>query len=141
MRTKRPSSRKMLMEAFGERVRKLRLQRGLTQRKLAELAGCETLLISRYERGAGLPNLDTLVALSAALQVSTDELATGRQPSEARTEVPIQNVVLLDRFRSLQDLPRDDQEMVVKLVDAVIANRRVDEALGTTRRRSVRRGS
>lgn len=129
------------MQAFGERLRKFRLQRGLTQRQVAELAGCDTILISRYERGSGLPNLDTLVALAGALQVSTDELAVGRKPAEASSQIPIQNVVLLDRFRSLQDLPRSDQDMVVKLVDAVITNRRVDEAMAPTRRRSARRGS
>jgi transcriptional regulator with XRE-family HTH domain len=140
MKAKEVSNRKMLMQVFGQRVRKLRLQRGLTQRQLAELAGCETLLISRYERGAGLPNLDTLVALAGALQVSTDELALGRKPSEGSGEIVIQNVVLLDRFRSLQNLPRDDQDMVVKLVDAVIANRRVSEALTPARRRASHRG-
>lgn len=128
------------MQAFGSRLKRLRLKRGLTQKQVAELAGCETILISRYERGSGLPNLDTLVALTDALQVSTDELTLGRKPSEAVTDIPIQNVVLLDRFRALQDLPRADQDMVVKLVDAVIANHRVDEALTQVRGRPAKRG-
>jgi len=45
------------MRAFGDRVRALRLQQGLTQEKLAELAGisaAEVGFIERAEREAGL---------------------------------------------------------------------------------------
>lgn len=124
----------MLLKNFGVRLRKLRSDRGLTQRQLADLVGCETMLISRYERGAGLPKLDTLVGLAEALRISTDELALGRKPSEAGGETPIQNVLLLERFRELQALPREDQTTLVKVIDAVIKSRKAESVFVPARR-------
>lgn len=132
-RTKRPS-RKTMTKAFAARLKKLRRERGLTQRDLAKLVGCETVLISRYERGEGLPKFDTLVALAGTLRVSTDELTLGRDPSDAGKELPIHNVLLLERFQELEALPREDQSMVIELVDAVIAKRKVQAVLASTRR-------
>lgn len=132
-RRKRPSL-KVMSKSFAGRLKKLRRDKGLTQKDLAQIVGCETVLISRYERGEGLPKFDTLVMLSEALRVSTDELALGRSPSEAAKEPPIQNVLLLERFRELESLPREDQTMVIQLVDAVIAKRRVEAALAPARR-------
>ena len=123
-----------MSKAFAARLRKLRRDKGLTQRELAGLVGCETVLISRYERAEGLPKFDTLVTLADVLRVSTDELALGRAPSDPPKEPPIHNVLLLERFRELETLPREDQTMVIHLVDAVIAKRRVEAALSPVRR-------
>lgn len=123
-----------MSKAFAQRLRKIRQAKGLTQRELAKLVGCEVVLISRYERGEGLPKFDTLVTLAEALHVSTDELTLGRGPDHTSTEPPIQNVLLLERFRELQTLPREDQTMVIQLVDAVIAKRRIEAALTPARR-------
>lgn len=123
-----------MSKSFAGRLKKLRRDKGLTQKDLAQIVGCETVLISRYERGEGLPKFDTLVMLAEALRVSTDELTLGRSPSEASKEPPIQNVLLLERFRELEGLPREDQTMVIQLVDAVIAKRRVEAALAPARR-------
>jgi transcriptional regulator with XRE-family HTH domain len=132
-RRKRPSL-KVMAKAFATRLKKLRTDKGLTQRDLAKLVGCETVLISRYERGEGLPKFDTLVMLAEVLRISTDELALGRSPSEPPKEPPIQNVLLLERFRELETLPREDQTMVIQLVDAVLAKRRMEAALSPVRR-------
>ena len=123
-----------MAKAVATRLKKLRTEKGLTQRDLAKLVGCETVLISRYERAEGLPKFDTLVTLAEVLRVSTDELALGRSPGEAPKEPPIQNVLLLERFRELETLPREDQTMVIQLVDAVLAKRRMEAALAPARR-------
>ena len=132
-RRKRPSL-KVMSKAFASRLKKLRQEKGLTQKDLARLVGCEMVLISRYERGEGLPKFDTLVTLAEVLHVSTDELTLGRTPSDAPKEPPIRNVLLLERFRELESLPREDQTMGIQLVDAVIAKRRVEAALVPSRR-------
>ena len=81
-----------MSKAFAAWLGKLRRDKGLTQCELPKLVGCETVLISRYERARGLPKFDTLVMLAEALRVSTDELALGRTPSDPPKEPPIHNV-------------------------------------------------
>lgn len=122
------------MKDFGLRLRDIRTEKGLSQRQLAELVHCETMLISRYERGTGLPKMETLIALARALRISLDELATGEKPGEASVEPAIKNVLLLERFRDLETLPREDQAVALKLLDALIAARSVENAMARARR-------
>ncbi len=62
------------MVEFGERLRKLRKERNLTQRGLASLIGVKNSVISFYEVGDRTPSLEVLIKLSKALHISTDVL-------------------------------------------------------------------
>lgn len=62
------------MVEFGNRLRKLRKDRNLTQRQLAELIGVKNSVISFYEVGERTPSPDVLRKLAMALHVSTDFL-------------------------------------------------------------------
>lgn len=59
---------------LGKRIKEIRKRRGLTQEKLAELAGIETPSMSNIENGKNYPNHETLEKLSVALDVSPYEL-------------------------------------------------------------------
>ena len=63
--------------AFGERVRRLRLQRGLSQEALAEQAGLHWTYISGVERGRRSPGLNVIAKLAAALHVTLGKLVEG----------------------------------------------------------------
>lgn len=83
--------------------------------------------------------MGTLYALSTQswarpLRVSLSELATGRKPANAVPGIPIRNVLLLERFRDLETLPKDDQSVAMKLLDALIAARNVETAVARARR-------
>jgi transcriptional regulator with XRE-family HTH domain len=66
---------------FGQRVKKLREQRGLTQRDLADRAGLTRETISNYERGERSdPPLSAITALAKALQVPVAELTAEPEP-------------------------------------------------------------
>ena len=134
MKATRAVKRKSLLREFGTRLRELRTERGLTQRQLAELVGCETMLISGYERGIGLPKLDTLVALAGALELSLDFLVFGKASPGGEDRPTIHNVLLLQRFRDLEGLPREDQAVAMKLLDALIGTRQMEAAMATARR-------
>ena len=62
------------MVEFGERLRRLRKERKLTQQQLAELIGVKNGVISFYELGDRIPSPDVLRKLALALHVSTDFL-------------------------------------------------------------------
>jgi transcriptional regulator with XRE-family HTH domain len=61
-------------ELFGERLREVRLARGLTQGQLAELCGTSVAAISHLERGTKVPTLTTLVRLADALECRVTKL-------------------------------------------------------------------
>jgi transcriptional regulator with XRE-family HTH domain len=56
--------------AFGGRVRELREDRGLSQEKLADLAGIHRTYMSSVERGQRNVGLDNIFAIARALKVS-----------------------------------------------------------------------
>lgn len=53
---------------FGERVRELRLKRGLTQVELSDRSGFPQGRISEIENGTRVPNLLTILRLAVALE-------------------------------------------------------------------------
>src|SRR3954471_8861584 len=64
-------------ETIGTRLKRLRLQRGLSQRDLSS-PGVSYAYISRIEAGARTPSVKALRKLSQKLKVSVEYLETGR---------------------------------------------------------------
>lgn len=58
-----------LARQFGLRLRRVRLESGLTQEDLAQRAGVDRTFPGRVERGETSPTLVTLVRLADALEV------------------------------------------------------------------------
>lgn len=62
------------MILLGTRLKKLRLEAGLTQKELGELVGVTKVSVCCYENGTRLPSLETLVDLANTLKVDVDYL-------------------------------------------------------------------
>lgn len=62
-----------LRRRFGERLRELRKQAGLSQEQLAERAHLSVDFVSLMERGINAPSFETLEKLSEALGVPVRE--------------------------------------------------------------------
>lgn len=60
--------------AIGQRVRRIRKARKMTQEKLAEYANISTVYISHIETGSAKPSLPVVVAIADALDVRVDSL-------------------------------------------------------------------
>ena len=66
---------------LGERLARLRNQKGLSQDALAEALGVSRQSVSKWETDASIPELDKLVRLSGLFGVSLDELVSGSSPA------------------------------------------------------------
>ena len=62
---------------IGGLIRRLRQERGMTQRQLAERMGISDKAVSKWERGMGCPDLSLLPDLSDIFHVGLDQLLTG----------------------------------------------------------------
>lgn len=60
---------------IGNRIRRARQDKGLTQNELAEAMGTSMAVISRYESGRRVPSAKTIVAVASALDISPLSLA------------------------------------------------------------------
>jgi transcriptional regulator with XRE-family HTH domain len=63
--------------AFGERVRRARVARGLSQEELADVAGLHRTYVGSAERGLRNVSLHNILRLAKALQVRPGELLDG----------------------------------------------------------------
>jgi len=64
----------LFRKRFGQVLRELRLEHGLSQEALADAAGCHVNHVSFLERGLRSPNLLVVFDLAAALGITPSEL-------------------------------------------------------------------
>jgi transcriptional regulator with XRE-family HTH domain len=69
-----PRRRKADEELFGEVLREIRLERGLSQEALALASDRHRTYISLLERGVASPSLRTIASLAEALKVKPSEI-------------------------------------------------------------------
>ncbi len=91
-------------ESFGDRLRKERDAKKLSQAELADKTGFQPSAISHFESGRRSPSFDNLKRLADALNVTIDYLI-GRK-SEPTTAGPAAEQL----FRDFEQMSSDDQE-------------------------------
>ena len=115
--------------AFGERLARLRAERGLTQTQLADLIESSQRAISRYETVAELPPASVLVKLAKALDVTSDELLGLRPPKKA--PAPKQDPEtkrLWRKFQQVRSLPEKDRRAVIRLINSLVTSTHPERA-------------
>src|SRR5437762_14173889 len=78
MRLVQPDPSPAAGETIGERLKRLRLERGFSQRELSA-PGVSYAYISRIEAGTRQPSVKALRRLAAKLEVSAEYLETGSE--------------------------------------------------------------
>ena len=87
-------------KSIGIRIKKLRLEKKMTQAQLAERIGVGTTHISHIETGNAIPSLDALVGIINALGCSADELLC----NEIAKDRPLLNSWLTELVEDCSDL-------------------------------------
>jgi transcriptional regulator with XRE-family HTH domain len=115
-----------VLAELGERIRLYRKERQLSQAELGRLTSSHPRLISKYENGEAAPSVDKLKKIAEALHLSTDALVYDRAP-DFDIKKTIRNVRLLEMFRIADRMDKKDQEAVMRLIDAMVAKKRLHE--------------
>lgn len=59
---------------IGEKIRRLRIQKGMSQARLGEMLSVSQDTISLWKTGKSLPDIETLVRICAIFDVTSDYL-------------------------------------------------------------------
>lgn len=102
------------MSGLGERLRKLRLERKLTQREVAEQLGIGVSTLGMYEGGWREPDLDTLMKLARFYGVTTDYLV-GVDDSELSPEDQLRRLGAYLRGSGATD---EDVELILQILES-----------------------
>ena len=113
---------KDIRKAFGKRIKELRKQKRWSQKELAAKLDSKLSILNKYECGFHIPPAEKLIRLAELFNTTVDYLLTGNRSEER----PLHNFRLLERFRTLEDFQEEDQETVIKLIDAMIVKNQVE---------------
>lgn len=102
-----------------EIIRELRKKKGLTQQQLAEKVGISNVSLSNYERGAQMPDLNTLARIAVELDVSTDILL-GISDEITESEMPRTDEARI-LAKGIDKLPKEQREQALSVVRAMFA--------------------
>lgn len=69
----------------GELIRRLRTEKGLTQREIAERMNISDKTVSKWERGCGGPDISLLSDLASVLEVGAEALLSGSLETNTHT--------------------------------------------------------
>lgn len=103
--------------SLGKRIKNQRVKKGITQMKLAEMAGLARSYIGQIESGLKNASLDTIVGIANALKVSADDLLSdslehtnSRTTSDADYILldcsPSEEKILTKNMKSLREIIR-----------------------------------
>ena len=124
--TMKKTNREQVRVEIGTRVAAARKAAGMSQVQLAAALGIPQSTVSFYECGQGDLPSSLLVALVDVLGVGVHELLG---ISESGPQKPGPKGYLQERFEAVREMPRKDQQFVVKFLDQVL------EDYGRRRRR------
>jgi transcriptional regulator with XRE-family HTH domain len=80
----KPTQRRGAQQLFATNMRRIRLERKLTQEKVAEAAGLHPNYISSVERGERNISIGNIENIAFALGVSMSDLVADSQPTEKK---------------------------------------------------------
>jgi transcriptional regulator with XRE-family HTH domain len=114
-RTKTPRHAQTETETIGQRLARIRRERGLTQVELAEKLSLAQPVVSDYERGELRLHGELIVKLTHILGVSAEELL-GLEKTKGNG-ASIKNRRLARRLQEIDRLPRRDQQALLRTID------------------------
>jgi transcriptional regulator with XRE-family HTH domain len=103
---------------FGDNLKKIRIEKNISQQELADAISSHSTHISRYERNMAAPSIDVVKKIGEALDVSIDTLIYGQQDEKAKTS--LKDTDLLNLFTKVQLLDKQDLNAVKSMLKAYI---------------------
>lgn len=109
--------------SLGEKIKKLRNEKGLSQEKFGKKTGIHPNHVGKYEANKTVPSADKLRKIAEVLEVSADYLLFDNSPKTGIIEV--NDPELLEKFTTIDKMAEKDQETIKNLLDAMILKNQV----------------
>ena len=121
-----------------ENIIRLRKEKGWSQTELGQKIGSHLTHINRIETGKYMPSLEALVKIAEVFQVPLDYLVFSDEGSY--TPIKIEDEPLAERMKLVNNLSEEDRKVVVRVIDAILTEKKMldlltrREVVGATRR-------
>lgn len=99
-----------LAKIIGQRIRNYRMSKGLSQEKLAEMAGCHPTYIGQLERGEKNATIESVEKIVSALEVSMSQFFEGLGAQSTGRNIP------LECYELIAAKPEKEQEQIHRIL-------------------------
>jgi transcriptional regulator with XRE-family HTH domain len=110
---------------FAARLKQLRLQKGFSQKDVAELIGINITNYGNYERVDAIPSAESLQKLAGIFEVSIDYLLTGRAADALVANIADKE--LLKLFQEIEKFSDTDKEHVKFVLESIVKNKKLQQ--------------
>ena len=109
-------------QKFGAFVAQCRKEKKMTQVDLAAKLNVTDKAISRWERGVGFPDINTIEPLAAALDVSVAELMKSERIDESKVSVTMNNQIVNNTLNFAENQIRQERKTVLAIIGCLTAS-------------------
>ena len=106
-------------QSLGARIRRYRLEQGLTQTQLGKLVGVSQRVVAYYEVKGVSPPPELLTRIADALKVSIEALFGRKKGPKSGVTEPTRNVRRQRHIKRLDELPAADRKAIFRIIDAL----------------------
>jgi transcriptional regulator with XRE-family HTH domain len=100
---------------IGNKIVKLRKERGWSQKHLAKKIGTSGPIIGRYERDEMIPSVEVAKKLANAFEITMDYLV-----DDTGTTVEIKDRHMLERFIAIEQLEQEEKKTIIHVIDSLL---------------------
>ena len=111
---------------LSEKIKRLRKERGVTQRELAGLAGLNVNLVSKYETGRLTPKLENIRKIAEALDVNADHFLDGAVSGSGG----ICDLKLYKKFKMIEGMDEKSRKLACLIANELITSVPTLESIG-----------
>ena len=106
-----------IKKTFGEKIKRLRKAKNLTQEQLAEMIDIAPKNLSKIEVGTCFVSAETLENLIVALDTTTEEIF-------ANDHIKLPNELLAEIYKNLNKINNNQEklELIYKIIDFIVKN-------------------
>jgi len=112
---------------FGEKLVKLRKNKGWSQSELARQIGVHVGHISRIEHGKAAPSIEVLKKATLALGVSADYLLNDE--AEDATPIEIKDKTMAEKLKLIDQLSEKDKSTIIHMIETMLTKQKMVDLL------------
>ncbi|MBR0132994.1 MAG: helix-turn-helix transcriptional regulator [Lachnospiraceae bacterium] len=111
-----------IAKSVGQRIRNYRNKLGLSQERLAELAGCHPTYIGQVERGEKNASLESIEKISSALKLPLEKLFEKIEPYMVSID---DSNIPLKCYNYLSSKTQSEQELIYEIIQDIDKYKRI----------------
>jgi transcriptional regulator with XRE-family HTH domain len=116
---------KALKMEIGERIRKIREARGLSQKEVATIIKMDQSQYSKLEKDKTDPSVSTLVKVAKALGIELSELFA----QDLMRDVNSYDKSLMEKISLIDELDEDEKKSLFKIIDGLSSKKKMKDSL------------